>query len=709
MTFAALLLSVVALGAGEIPECRFPERTFSVVDYGAKADGTKCTAAFAAAIAACEAAGGGHVTVPKGVWHVGPVHLRSNVDLHLEDGATLSFSDDLADYLPPVLSSWEGLECMNYSPLVYACGCTNVAVTGRGVLQPRMAKWERHFRETATDIQGARGILYRWGAEDCPVEKRVMPTASKAVMRPQLLQVNRCVNVKLEGITVRDSPFWTLHLYQSENVVVRGVTVRAHGFNNDGLDIEMTRNVLVEDCDICAGDDGIVLKAGRNRDAWRVGRPTENVTVRNCRVPSATALLAVGSELSGGIRNVLVEDCEVGDVARLYYVKTNRRRGGFVDNVIMRNVKVRSACELMSVKTDVLYQWSVFPDYERKLTKISNLVLENVACEGARDGLCIAGDAELPIDGVVFRNVRIGTVMNELSKVRNAVNVRSENLVMGGKGMVTNLWDVVMPFMPAPTVKGAAEPKVESHWKGKKVAFLGDSITDPRHVGCTANYWNDLPELLGIDAYVYGKNGWQMAGMLKQAERLFLDLHWYVDAIFILAGTNDYNASVPRGEWYEVTEEEVQRSQGKVRLPHRRFSTDEATFRGRLNRLLGYLKENFPDQQIVLMTALHRGYATFGPKNVQPDETYPNLLGLYIDDYNNDIREAGRIWSVPVLDLYRDAGLFPLTKAHQRYFHDADTDMLHPNARGHERIARTMLYWMLSVPAEFKRHDGLFF
>jgi hypothetical protein len=150
------------------------------------------------------------------------------------------------------------------------------------------------------------------------------------------------------------------------------------------------------------------------------------------------------------------------------------------------------------------------------------------------------------------------------------------------------------------------------------------------------------------------------------------------------------------------------RSSGKVKLPRRSFSMDEKTFRGRINRVMKYLKEKFPDQQIVLMTSVHRGFATFGPKNIQPDESFPNLLGHHIDDYNDDIREAGRIWSVPVIDLYAESGLCPLVTSHQRYFADPDTDMLHPNTRGQERIARVMFYKMLSMPSDFKLNDGLF-
>jgi lysophospholipase L1-like esterase len=286
--------------------------------------------------------------------------------------------------------------------------------------------------------------------------------------------------------------------------------------------------------------------------------------------------------------------------------------------------------------------------------------------------------------------------------------VAFDGLTAVDRGTVTNIWDTVMPFMPSPTVKGSARPKVPSQWKGKKVAFLGDSITDAKHIGCTANYWNVLAASLGLDAYVYGKNGCRMDGILSQAQRLFLDLHWYVDAIFVLAGTNDYNGNVPRGEWYEVADEETPRTTGTVTLPRRRFAMDANTFRGRINRLMAYLKENFPDQQIVLMTSIHRGFAQFGPKNIQPDETFPNLLGLHIGDYNDDIREAGRIWSVPVIDLYAESGLCPLVTSHQRYFHDPDSDMLHPNTNGHARIAQTMLYRMLMLPADFRRDDGLF-
>ena len=255
--------------------------------------------------------------------------------------------------------------------------------------------------------------------------------------------------------------------------------------------------------------------------------------------------------------------------------------------------------------------------------------------------------------------------------------------------------------LPQPDVKGAAKPEIESQWKGRKVAFLGDSITDKIHVGCTSNYWNFLPSMLGVDAYVYGKNGWQMAGMIQQAETLKAGLGGAVDAIFVFAGTNDFNAGVPLGEWFVETVDEVRKNADRVWLRHRTVNLDD-TFRGRINRLMAYLKREFPDQQVVLLTPIHRSFAQFGERNVQPDEAYANAQGLYLDAYVAAVKEAGAVWSVPVIDLYGESGLYPSEPAQAKFFHDATNDRLHPNAAGHKRIAATMAYRMLSLPACFK-------
>lgn len=424
-----------------VPEFVFPARIFDVSRYGAVADGrTCCTAAFQQAIDDCARQGGGTVVVPKGVYFATPIRLRSNVEFHLDEGATVEFTDDPKDCLPAVMSSWEGLECLNYSPMVYAFGCTNVALTGKGTLQARMTGWRKLFDEGRTGIQDARRILYTWGSTDVPVAERDITRAHPAVLRPQLVQFNRSRNVRIEDIELKDSPFWTLHLLQSENVVVRRLRTNCHGFNNDGIDIEMTRNVLIEDCTIVAGDDGFVLKAGRNRDGWRVGRPTENVVIRDCKLPKVSSLFAVGSEMSAGVRNVWIHDCEVGTTCSAMYVKTNRRRGGFVRNILVENVSIESALRLFAIETDVLYQWAAFPEYERRLTDISGITLRNIRCSGAGCGLFVVGDAGRPVDGLTVENVVLDRVENDDRVIRNATNVEVRGFEVRGHGLVDNPW-----------------------------------------------------------------------------------------------------------------------------------------------------------------------------------------------------------------------------------------------------------------------------
>ena len=418
-------------------------RTVDVTDCGAVGDGkTLCTEAFAKAVAACAEAGGGRVNVPSGTYFTGSIHLRSNVELHLGKGAEILFTDDRGAYLPPVMSSWEGLECLNLSPLLYACCCTNVAVTGEGVIRAKMDYWYEQMKEGKTGIQEARAILYKWGSEDYPVEKRDMVAAHPAVLRPQLIQFNRCKDVRMEGVHVKDSPFWTIHLFMCDGVVIRNIDVCAHGFNNDGVDIEMTRNVLIEDSTFDQGDDGFVFKAGRNRDAWRTATPTENVEIRNCHVKQAGSLVGVGSELSGGIRNVHVHDCTVDNASRLYFIKTNHRRGGFVKDVRLENVRTRIVKQVAALSTSTLYQWAAFPDYETRITEIDGLSVRNVTCEACEEcAFALRGDRRLPAKNVVLENVSVGRTQGQLFNIENVENVRIADVTCGGIGEVKYEFD----------------------------------------------------------------------------------------------------------------------------------------------------------------------------------------------------------------------------------------------------------------------------
>lgn len=253
-------------------------------------------------------------------------------------------------------------------------------------------------------------------------------------------------------------------------------------------------------------------------------------------------------------------------------------------------------------------------------------------------------------------------------------------------------------------IGGSDKPANRNQWKGKRVAFLGDSISDKRRVGTKKCYWEYLAEILGIVPYVYAVNGHRMDNIIGQAGQLLKERGQQIDAVVIFVGTNDFNAGLPTGEWYDEiqSEAEVSGHRKEVRK-QRRLVMNGDNFRSAINRTMQFMKDSFPDKQVILLTPLHRAYAMFSNENIQPDETFANNAGYFIDDYVTAIKEAANVWAVPVIDLNSLSGLYPLSKAHTHYFHDAETDRLHPNEIGHHRIAKTLCYQLLTLPASFDK------
>ncbi|MBO9546695.1 glycoside hydrolase family 28 protein [Caulobacter sp.] len=395
-------------------------RRFPITDFGAdQGDQSKTSDAIAQAIAAANAAGSGVVVVPEGTWPTAKIHLKSNVALHLSKGATLLFSEKPADYLPPVLTTWEGLECWNYSPLVYAYDCENVAITGSGKLKAKLDVWKVWYARPKPHMD-MLVKLYHASAKGEPVAERQM-TAGEANLRPQFIQFNRCRHVLVEDISIEDSPFWVLHPFLCTDVVIRRVKIRAHGHNNDGVDPEMSQNVLIEDCVFDQGDDAVSVKSGRDQDGWRLGRPARNIVMRDCKILNGHQLMAIGSELSAGIENVFVQNCHfTGDgkgadgwavpINNLLFVKTNERRGGYVRNIVVENVSATKIVGgVLSVDTDVLYQWrNLVPTYERRLTPIQGLVMRDVRVEEAKFVCRIRGEPTLPVRDVRLSKIAVG-------------------------------------------------------------------------------------------------------------------------------------------------------------------------------------------------------------------------------------------------------------------------------------------------------------
>lgn len=413
----------------QMPPIKVPDFSkcakLSITDFGAvKGDKEKTSAAIAKAIDKANELGGGIVVIPEGEWLTKTIHFRSNVNLHLNKGAVLLFSEDPNDYLPAVRSSWEGLECYNYSPLIYALECTNVAITGQGEIKAKMDVWEKWFPRPPAHMESIKR-LYNWAWNYAPVNQRQMVNDTSH-LRPQFIQFNRSENILLEGIKITNSPFWTVHLYLSKNVVIRNVNVYAHGHNNDGVDPEMSQNVLIENCVFDQGDDAIAIKSGRNPEGWRLKTPSKNIVIRNNIVKNGHQLVAIGSELSGGIENVFIDNCRVVDGAKLnhlLFIKTNERMGGYVQNIYMRNVnagKIDSG--VLGIETDVLYQWrTLVPTYERRLTPIKNIFLGNITAGDVKFVSRILGQKELPVENVSLKNITTGKVQEKKYIEENVV------------------------------------------------------------------------------------------------------------------------------------------------------------------------------------------------------------------------------------------------------------------------------------------------
>lgn len=244
---------------------------------------------------------------------------------------------------------------------------------------------------------------------------------------------------------------------------------------------------------------------------------------------------------------------------------------------------------------------------------------------------------------------------------------------------------------------------IDSQWKNCRIAVLGDSISDPengKNNGWRC-WWSQMEDILDVKVSSFAVNGHQMIGLVGQAEKMQNEMGNDLDAIFIFCGTNDFNANVPLGDWYDEEYSFTDKNGRDVLLKRRKHVISSTTFRGRINTIMDWLNNNYSDKQIILLTPLHRGYAKFSDNNVQPDEMYSNLLGLFIDDYVEVVKEAGNVWSVPVVDIYSLSGLMPVYDSFVKYFNNEHTDRLHPSDMGHARLAYTISYQLLALPSSF--------
>lgn len=351
------------------------------------------------AVNACKNMGGGTVVIDEGEWITGPIHLSDNIRIQLKKGAILHFSEIFSDYLPVVFTRWEGMECYNYSPLIYAKDCENVAITGEGKLVGSGEAWW-HWKKLQQ--QAANQLCYAQ-SEGIPVAQRIYGTEA-AALRPSFIQFVNCKNIQLRDFTIEDGPQWMIHPVYCEQVLIEGVSVISQGPNTDGLNPDSCKNVWIEGCYFSTGDDCIAINSGMNEDGWRVNKPCENIIIRNCRMNGGHGGVVIGSGMSGGVRNLYACDCKISGTNQGIRLKSMRGRGGYVKDIWFENIEINEVFE-EAIQINMFYKYSTVVPKSDKPSDFTNIYLKNIYGSGAKTAVEICGLPEHALRNILLQDV----------------------------------------------------------------------------------------------------------------------------------------------------------------------------------------------------------------------------------------------------------------------------------------------------------------
>lgn len=417
----------------QIKAPKFPDREFNVIHYGADNKGIELsTNAIQSAIDDAHRLKGGRVLIPEGTFLTGALELKSNVELHLHEDAYVTFSQDTRDYLPLVLTRYEGIELYNYSPLIYAHHAENIAITGAGTLDGRGDEhhwWPWKYGTNGQPSQDRdRQLLFEMAEKRIPVEERVFGEGH--YLRSSFIQPYNCQNILIEGVTIKDSPMWQVHPVLSENVIVRGVNIIGHGPNTDGVNPESCRHVLIEDCYFDNGDDCIAIKSGRNEDGRRIGVPSENIVIRRNTMRDGHGGVTIGSEISGGVKYVYAEDnvMDSPNLDRALRIKTNSVRGGTIEHIYFKNNLVKSLKHEV-VCIDMMYEEG---DAGPHRPVVRHIEVEGLKSSGGRYGVKIAAYSHSPVTHFKMKDCVIDDVTYPLS-LEHAVSPSFQKVVINGE------------------------------------------------------------------------------------------------------------------------------------------------------------------------------------------------------------------------------------------------------------------------------------
>ncbi len=419
----------------------FNDLVINITDKGAKPD-ELATAAIQQAIDEVNAKGGGTVTVPAGVWKTGRIELKSNVNLQLAEGAELHFSGDIKDYQPAVFTRNEGIELYSLGALIYANGQEHIALTGKGKLVGPARDCEIQRRQ----IKG--GVVEEYIKVETPVEKRLYDGKNGTpVFLPMFVSPINCKDVLVEGVTLENTPFWNVVPVYCDGVIIRGITVHSVGIpRGDGIDIESSRNVLIEYSTLSCGDDCFTMKAGRCEDGLRVNKPSENIVVRYCLAEKGHGGITCGSETAGFIKNLYVHDCVFDGTGTGLRFKSRRNRGGGGANLIYERIRMKLSggafvWDMLGSKTYVGELAVRHPALEiTPLTPVyRNIVARDIVVEECPQLIRAVGVPEMPIDGVLIENMEANC--EKLIKMQDIQNVLVRNAAIHSADSLVTLDD----------------------------------------------------------------------------------------------------------------------------------------------------------------------------------------------------------------------------------------------------------------------------
>jgi len=400
------------------------QKSLSIRDFGAVGDGVADdTLAFTNAIERCHKNNGGRINVGAGTYLTGPIHLKSNINLHLEPGASIVFNDNFDDW-PAIKSRWEGVECYGYSPCIYGENLSNVSITGAGTIDGRGQAWWNEFKRRKTSGQkqpvSIRDKEFAKLNENTDLSDCGGGGIGSFFFRPPLIQFNNCQDVLLEGFTTSNSPFWNTHLVYCTNVIIKNTTFQnpAGGINGDGLDIDSCNGVKVFDCIFDVNDDCLCFKSGIGKDGMRVNKPCQNIVVKNCKMLRGHGSVVIGSETAGNIRNILIWDCIFNGTDRGLRIKSRRGRAGTVEDIRLDKITMNGVgCPIVM---HLYYECGAKPEElaaisdrnPRPITEttpcIRNIKITNVTADNAQTAAAfLLGLPERPIENILFENVKI--------------------------------------------------------------------------------------------------------------------------------------------------------------------------------------------------------------------------------------------------------------------------------------------------------------